>query len=168
MEGEIKPESKWCMPTAILAMLCLLGIAPFELEIRSQTDTGSINAALFAWFWTFRLLDSEVGFFKYPAYLLLQKAYLMYFPHFAFLGILVLYRWGPVSRKNATYVGILSMAPGVIVLIVNLVLGILFPMSSIIAPVPIPIAPIIGLLALGKSEPSRSDDIWLTESRREA
>jgi hypothetical protein len=150
---------------AIPFMFVLLLIVPFELEFRLNTENLSMTATLFAWTWAYRLLDYQTGFYNPPFYWYFQQPLLYTFLHFIFLASLIVFQWGLVSRKDTRNVGIFSLLPGIIVMTVNLVLGIITSGSSaILAPIPLPFAPILGLLVLKKKDTSSEEDSWLTEN----
>ena len=166
--AEISRESdrprEWVI-AALIAMPLLLFSTPFLIEIRVSTDTGFVTAYFIAWLWAYNIVGYETGFFNLPSYQHLQHASLFFFPHFIFLAAMIalLQKW--ISKKTAFYAALLSLLPSLIVLIVNLALGVLVAGSpTIIAPVPLPFATIIGLVALEASEMSSNRDAWLSES----
>ncbi|MFX0108216.1 MAG: hypothetical protein ACFE7R_08035 [Candidatus Hodarchaeota archaeon] len=166
-ETKINAESsawKRRIRTIIPIMLVLLLIFPFEIEIRLNTETFSITAELLAWTWAYRLIDSVTGFYTPPTWWYLQQPLLYTIFHFVFLAALIGYQWELVSKKDTMNIGLFSLVPGIFVMTVNIVLGILVPFGSIIiAPIPIPIAPILGLLVLRTSEIPVEGDSWLNE-----
>ena len=148
---------------ALITMSLLLFSTPFILEMRISTDSGFVTADLIAWLWAYSLAGYETGFFSVPSLQRLQHASLFFFPHFIFLVAMfaLLLQW--ISKKTALYAAILSLLPSTIVLIVNLALSILMSGSpSIMAPVPLPFATLIGLVVLKVSEESAEDESWLS------
>lgn len=150
-------------------MLVLLTFSPFELQIRFSTNhyplVSLTHFVFYSWFWVYSLVGyGTIGFITRPLYQIAQPGSLQTVLPFLFVGALVGYKLGLVSRKTAIQLGYVSLFPGLLVLGVNLILSIFTPGSpSINAPVPLPFASILGILVLRRSTFEKESDSWLSE-----
>ena len=161
----ISPD-RWKRRLGLLVpiLLVLLIFTPFEIEIRLNTESYTITSKLLAWAWAYRLIDSTIGFYTPPSYWYLQQPLLYTLFQFVFLAALVGYYLGHVSKKDTMNIGLFSLVPGIFVMAVNIVIGIIVPFgTTIIAPIPLPFAPILGLAVLRKTDSSREEDSWLSK-----
>ncbi|MFW9846411.1 MAG: hypothetical protein ACFFD6_06675 [Candidatus Thorarchaeota archaeon] len=147
-------------------LLVLLIFAPYEIELRLSTESYSMTAEILAWTWAYRMIGNPIGFYSLPYYYYLQQPLLYTFLHFVFMAALVGYGLGLISKKDTMNIGLFSLVPGIFVMAINIILGVLTPgSSSVIAPIPLPFAPILGLLALRTIGTESGEDSWLLDSK---
>jgi hypothetical protein len=110
----------------------------------------------------------ENGFITRPFNQIAQPGSLQTFFQFIFLFTLIGFQLGAVSRKETIRVGYASLFPGLMTLTVNIVLSIIVPFGgSINAPIPLPIASILGIVMLKRQEQEQETEepeTWLSDS----
>lgn len=152
----------------ILVMLVLLFLGPFKIEIRLSTYhyplTSLSDFTIWSWTWVYSIVGyGATGFISRPFYEIFQYAILQTFLQFIFLGFLAGYQLGLVSMKDARNVGYASLFPGLLVLGVNLLLFLVPGSTNIIAPLPIPLVSILGILMLRLRPIQQTPDTWLSK-----
>lgn len=154
---------------AILVMALLLIIGPFELQIRISYDfypNISLSRLVFySWLWVYSFVGYGTnGFITRPFYQIAQPGSLQTFFPVIFLLTLILFQLGAVSKKEAIRVGYASFIPGLFTLAMNLILSIFVPFgSTIIAPIPTPLASILGILMLKRLGSKQDSRLWPSE-----
>ena len=164
--------SKKRMWILILVMGGILFFGPFEIELRWSTyffpSVSFTDFIVYSWIWVYSVIGHDPnGFITYPSYLLFQNVLFQgLFPLLFFLTFIG-YQIGISSRVTTLTIGFVSLFPGLLILTVNVLLGILSPSGGeIIVPIPIPIVSIIGLYLLRhKKIPEETDEIdsWLKQ-----
>ena len=158
------------MWNVILTMLLLLILTPFELQVRFSTysypDVFLTDFVFYSWTWVYSVVGfGTTGFITRPFYQIAQTGSLQTFFPFLFLLTLIGYQLGALSSKDARNVGYASLLHGLVAMTVNLVLSILTPGSpSINAPIPLPLASILGILVLRREAIQQDSGTWLSES----
>jgi hypothetical protein len=138
------------------------------LEVRitwySYPEIHLSSVTLFAWTWVYRLVGYQTGFiFNLAFYRLVQEAFFQTISQIFFLGAYIGFGLGLTKRETAVRFGYLSLIPAHFVLVVNL-LGIFVPgAASAIAPIPLQIISILGLVILRLTSPKLSKESWLVK-----
>lgn len=166
-EGLTSHRLRNLMRVSIIVMMILLILCPFEMEIRiswySYPEVNLQSLSLFSWFWEYRLIGYDPGLRSLPFYELAQFGFFPATAQIFFLVAFIGFKLGLTNRKTTMRIGIISLIPNTIILVVNL-LAVFVPWTTdIIAPIPLLVVSFLGLIILRLTKPKHTKDEWLPE-----